>query len=193
MERNAADPALVAVSDAIAMVRQQRHDFINHLQVVQGYVQLGRPQDAVDYILRVSSRLQEEGAAAQLPWADLTWVLLQQTCLARDAGVGLRIATRNVAALPPGYFPAAARLVTRVCQSAFTILQAEPDEEKTLRLLFVGQGRELKLAVSVAPVTCLERLISLLQRDAELGAVEFMRENLPMPAVHISIAEGKEE
>lgn len=38
----------------ISLLRRQRHDFMNDLQVIYGYLQMKRPQNALEYIDRLS-------------------------------------------------------------------------------------------------------------------------------------------
>lgn len=38
----------------INLIRKQRHDFMNNLQVISGYLQMRRPEDALEYIDRLS-------------------------------------------------------------------------------------------------------------------------------------------
>jgi hypothetical protein len=54
----------------ISLIRKQRHDFMNDLQVIYGYLQMKRPQGALEYIDRLSKenetiseiyRLQDNG------------------------------------------------------------------------------------------------------------------------------------
>lgn len=32
------------------LIKLQRHDFLNHIQVIQGFLQLGKTEKALDYI-----------------------------------------------------------------------------------------------------------------------------------------------
>lgn len=42
----------------ISLLRKQRHDFMNDLQVIYGYLQIKKPQDALEYIDRLSKENQ---------------------------------------------------------------------------------------------------------------------------------------
>ena len=39
-----------ACTELIRLLRLQRHDFINHFQVIHGFLQLGKTQKALEYI-----------------------------------------------------------------------------------------------------------------------------------------------
>jgi sensor histidine kinase regulating citrate/malate metabolism len=45
-----ADSEMEVCSELIRLLRVQRHDFINHMQVVHAMMQLGRTEKAMDYI-----------------------------------------------------------------------------------------------------------------------------------------------
>lgn len=43
------------------VIRTQRHDFINHLQVISGYLQLGKKESALEYVEHLSEELRRAG------------------------------------------------------------------------------------------------------------------------------------
>ncbi|MBP2639713.1 MAG: hypothetical protein H6Q66_664 [Firmicutes bacterium] len=45
-------------SQLIRLLRLQRHDFINHLQVIHALVQLGRGEKALQYIEETSKKME---------------------------------------------------------------------------------------------------------------------------------------
>jgi sensor histidine kinase regulating citrate/malate metabolism len=45
-------------SQLIRLLRMQRHDFINHLQVIHALVQLGRGEKALQYIEETSKKIE---------------------------------------------------------------------------------------------------------------------------------------
>jgi sensor histidine kinase regulating citrate/malate metabolism len=49
-----ADSENEVCSELIRLLRVQRHDFINHMQVVHAMLQLGRTEKAMDYIENLS-------------------------------------------------------------------------------------------------------------------------------------------
>ncbi|SHE44415.1 Spo0B domain-containing protein [Caloramator proteoclasticus] len=38
-------------------MRKQRHDFMNYLQVIYGYLQINKPEEALNYIKKINSRM----------------------------------------------------------------------------------------------------------------------------------------
>jgi len=45
-------------SQLIRLLRIQRHDFINHLQIIHALVQLGRGEKALQYIEETSKKME---------------------------------------------------------------------------------------------------------------------------------------
>lgn len=60
----------------IQYIRFQRHDFINHLQVISGYVQLNMLNEVREYIGKITSELHERAGLLRLPNPRLVAVLL---------------------------------------------------------------------------------------------------------------------
>lgn len=46
-----------AGSEVIKYMREQRHDFMNHIQVIWGYLQLDKPKNALEYIAELNKKL----------------------------------------------------------------------------------------------------------------------------------------
>ncbi len=49
------------LSQALALLRAQRHSFMNHLQVISGWLQMGKTDRAAQYISQVAGRMESEG------------------------------------------------------------------------------------------------------------------------------------
>ncbi len=46
--------------EAVDLLRRQRHDYTNHLQVLRGYLELDQASRALEYILKISQELARE-------------------------------------------------------------------------------------------------------------------------------------
>ena len=55
----------LALKKAKELLRLQRHDFLNHLQVIHGYLQLNKPEKATDYLMRAIDEIRAQGAALE--------------------------------------------------------------------------------------------------------------------------------
>lgn len=51
---NTACSEVASCTDVIKLLRIQRHDFLNHLQVIHALIQLGRDERALQYIEKLA-------------------------------------------------------------------------------------------------------------------------------------------
>lgn len=56
--------------------RTQRHDFMNHLQIIYGYLELGKADMAKKYTLKIADDLREAGKFSKIPLPCLQSYLL---------------------------------------------------------------------------------------------------------------------
>lgn len=63
------------LDEAVAQMRQQRHDFMNDLQVVYGYLQLQKPEHAVQYIEKINHRMQLLSSFHSIPSNELSLLI----------------------------------------------------------------------------------------------------------------------
>lgn len=54
------------VDAAFMKIRSQRHDFMNYLQIIYGYLQMDRREKAMDYIMRINRRMLLDGKLGSL-------------------------------------------------------------------------------------------------------------------------------
>lgn len=75
---------------ALAALRNQRHGFLNHLQVIAGWIQLGKSERALQYLERVAARIEAQGQALRsIEEPAVALLLLEMELLAEPAGVEL--------------------------------------------------------------------------------------------------------
>lgn len=75
---------------AVDILRRLRHDFGNYLQVILGYIDLERPEQARKYILAVVEDLASERIVFENLEGEAALYLYQQLLMARDLGIILR-------------------------------------------------------------------------------------------------------
>lgn len=73
----------------LEVMRRHRHDFLNHLQVVSGFLQLGKVDRALEYIRRVSGEMEKLGAILRLKYPQMATLLLKNSLLAQDKQIDL--------------------------------------------------------------------------------------------------------
>jgi len=75
---------------ALALLREQRHSFLNHLQVISGWLQLGRAERAAQYLNEVSARVAGESEVLRRAPVSLGLLLIEAGLEAETYGVTLR-------------------------------------------------------------------------------------------------------
>lgn len=77
-------------SEVVALLRRLRHDYGNHLQVISGYNELGRPDDIREYITEIIQEMAQEKRILDIENSELGLYLFRQMLLVHDLGVILR-------------------------------------------------------------------------------------------------------
>jgi len=80
-------------SEIVKYIREQRHDFMNHIQVIWGYLQLDKPDQAMRYIGELNSKLGVLGALFRLEDPVLSLFLYNHIKEAFKMGVNVDIET----------------------------------------------------------------------------------------------------
>lgn len=80
-----APPELTA--ELTRLLRIQRHGFINQLQVISGWLQLGKPERALQYIDSVRRKREQDGRLLRISNWRLLALLLDKTAAAETAEV----------------------------------------------------------------------------------------------------------
>ena len=91
MDRTEGPDGHLSLESLMEYISSQRHDFLNHLQVIMGFLQLNKKDEAIDYIKRSSEALQESSRASKVPWLELAAVLTLREKEARECGGCLKI------------------------------------------------------------------------------------------------------
>jgi hypothetical protein len=66
----------VLLSELLQWYRLQRHDFLNHWQVIMGNIQLNQPEKAQAYMREMLAKSEQEQKIAQIPEHHLVTILL---------------------------------------------------------------------------------------------------------------------
>ncbi|GEM_PF-1559341 len=79
------------MQDLLEVLRVQRHDFLNHLQVISGLLQLKRYDGAFAYIQQVGEELGRAGSTARLGCPEIVAVILTSELAASKKGVQINV------------------------------------------------------------------------------------------------------
>lgn len=66
----------VLLSEMLQWYRLQRHDYLNHWQVIMGHLQLNQPDEALAYMRETVAVSRNEQKIAQIPESQLAAILL---------------------------------------------------------------------------------------------------------------------
>ncbi|PKM76958.1 MAG: histidine kinase [Firmicutes bacterium HGW-Firmicutes-15] len=77
--------------EMIGVVKSQRHDFINHMQIVYTLLQLGEQGRAYEYVAELCREVQITGEMLKIRIPELTAILLAKKNLADALGIKLNI------------------------------------------------------------------------------------------------------
>ncbi len=77
-------------SKTLALIRSMRHDFGNHLQIINGYSELGYLDEVKAYISQIVAEMSQERLLFELKSPELSLYLLQQKSLLQSMGVILK-------------------------------------------------------------------------------------------------------
>jgi len=74
----------------VRLLSRQRHDYANHTQVIKGYLELGMPERAMEYVDSVVKELAQESHLFHAVSPDVSIGLYELQLWARDKGMYLR-------------------------------------------------------------------------------------------------------
>lgn len=83
----------------VQLLRQMRHDFGNHLQVISGYLELGRSDEVKRYIYSLAEEMAEERIIFTNKSPEAVLYLYQQLLMARERGIDLHFRDLSVASV----------------------------------------------------------------------------------------------
>ena len=81
----------------VETLSRQRHDYANHLQVIKGYLELGLPERALEYVDAATRELAEESRLFKSVPPVLALALYELQLWTRDRGISLRMGEVGVA------------------------------------------------------------------------------------------------
>ncbi len=73
--------------EMITTLRSQRHDFLNHLQAVTGFIQLGKPEKALEYVDEVVKDICDEKGSEYTGELEFQALLSKMTAAAGEKGI----------------------------------------------------------------------------------------------------------
>ncbi|OPY57786.1 MAG: sensory histidine kinase DcuS [Pelotomaculum sp. PtaU1.Bin035] len=120
----------------LEIIQVQRHDFLNHLQVISGLLQLNKIERAREYIGQVSMEIAQSSKTARIKIPEVTLALL--TCLNEAAKcqveVELTINSNFAGCRVPGY--AVGEAIEYSVNCAFEAMSSPEVKGRNLEIVF---------------------------------------------------------
>lgn len=109
-------------ADILKVISVMRHDFLNHLQVISGYLQLGKSERAREYIQKVTRDLQKISKVVHLKVPEMAAAFLfgEEMAVSMEVETVYNVETDLKGCLVPG--PVAGGALHRVLQQVFRII-----------------------------------------------------------------------
>lgn len=79
----------------VDVLRSNRHDFFNHLQVILGYIQLKKSQMAVEYMKEITEKLEYQTSISNIKDMGVAALLLKKENIAESQGIKLEVAIQT--------------------------------------------------------------------------------------------------
>lgn len=77
-------PRKMEIEDWLEFAKHQRHDLLNHFQVILGFLQMGRQELCIEYIRKMTKKNNQESRIASLGYPPLEAYLLTFNALHTD-------------------------------------------------------------------------------------------------------------
>lgn len=154
----------------IQFLRIQQHDFMNHIQVIHGYLQLNKAQKAMDYIEDIIVQKRSLASIYKLQDPEMAACLLSGLHKADFHQVELNIILDSEGASQPNSRRIAA-LCTELLYIAIEVVAALPERSLTVRLMDTVNGHifRIELLHHVKVLQFFEELEQLNELATPLG------------------------
>ncbi|MBO8168789.1 MAG: Spo0B domain-containing protein [Thermoanaerobacteraceae bacterium] len=145
-------------AQCMKVIRGQKHDFLNHLQVIFGLLQLGKSDKALQYVKKTIATVRAKGVTTVLEDRDLAFYL---TLLAQEAAqfaVDWQVELEEGAAgllLPESTTTALYSLLWAVLEQLGEVTKQGQKAAVTVQLPAAGKEKR-KLVVTVVPAVLQE-------------------------------------
>ncbi|MHB9144106.1 MAG: Spo0B domain-containing protein [Symbiobacteriia bacterium] len=112
--------------DLVKVIRNQRHGFINHLQVISGWLQLKKPDHVFEYIDGIRRKREQESQILRVKSVEVLGLLLVKSSLAEANELDIRWEVEGALAQPPALWVEALGTVLENLITALARLGGEP-------------------------------------------------------------------
>lgn len=188
------------MQDLLDILRIQRHDFMNHLQVISGLLQLKKPDRALEYINEVAEKLKKVSVISRISSAEIAMAVLRADVAAHRLGIPLNC---NISSKIGGGFHhnwAVAELIGEMMEIAIHEVEAAACDSKTIDLNIYNKDGKYVFQVnfpcrkSFDGVSFASRIVFIKETTAKInGQVNFGNSDEGATTITLSVPAGSME
>ncbi|MBR3928724.1 MAG: Spo0B domain-containing protein [Clostridia bacterium] len=127
-------------------MRKQRHDFMNHLQVIYSLLELNEPKEAIDYIERVHTDLNKVSKILKTSYPAVNALIAAKSNDAEEAGIAFVVNVSTPLDRLPLTPYEISRALSNLIDNAFDALVGQSDG--LIRLSFEENASHYRMTVS---------------------------------------------
>lgn len=133
--------------ELLETLRSHRHDFINHLQVISGLIQLNKPQQAQEYILEIVDELRNNKRIRFVGRPEIDALLLKKAAQAYELSIPFEVVAESEfeGLTIPGLD--VARILGNLIENALDASGPLPPEKREVRVTLRESEQEWELTV----------------------------------------------
>ena len=158
------DDTIDAMSQFNNTLRAQRHDFLNHLQVVYSLIEMGEYQEANDYIEQVYGRITSVSRVVKTANPAVNALLLVKTAACEKAGIPVEVAITSKWETLENTLPdwEMCKVLSNLIDNAIDALACVPQEQRCLKIALGENVKQYTFQVenngAMIPETIRERI-----------------------------------
>ena len=158
------DDTIDAMSQFNNTLRAQRHDFLNHLQVVYSLIEMGEYQEANDYIEQVYGRITSVSRVVKTANPAVNALLLVKAAACEKAGIPVEVAITSKWETLENTLPdwEMCKVLSNLIDNAIDALACVPQERRCLKIALGENVKQYTFQVenngAMIPETIRERI-----------------------------------
>ncbi|GAB4263752.1 sensor histidine kinase [Thermincola ferriacetica] len=128
--------------EIIEILRLYRHDFLNHLQVITGFIQLNRPDNALNYINEVVDALKKQSLISNMEHPEVASLLFKKMYYAEREGIRFTVEPgSNLRGLDIPASVISGIIGNLVDNALYAARNLPPGEDRTVEIAFGEDNR----------------------------------------------------
>ncbi|MGI6712202.1 MAG: Spo0B domain-containing protein [Bacillota bacterium] len=155
--------------NVVNLICDQRHDYLNCLQVIMGKLQLSKPDKALEYLRKVTSDMLETNIITKLGNSYLTLFLLFAVQKSKNTGMDLTIIIESGSAKCKDYKKETIDFLYNILMIAIDYISIIEGEQNWIRLTLKEKDERSVWEFAMAPtVNCNDLFRELRKIEAQL-------------------------